>query len=209
MIQGNNTTLWPMENTQLWSLNRNRTKKKRKKVKGVQIFLFVQRYTSTYHELLMCNLVSMVALTYPLRVEQVFSAPQSPKMIGRPKLEETVRNGKTSKFRYFILISIQIMNVYECNGTNIFMRWKMTCSIQRGEAELNGTFHLSPNENICSIARMRKHSLFVLYNLYKDSNSSTNLTENALKNYFSSSKTFFKPRVQLYAGSITRTLASG
>ena len=67
--------------------------------------------------------------------------------------------------------SIQIMNVYECNGTNIFMRWKMKCSIQRGEAELNGTFHLSPNENICSIARMRKHSLFVLYNLYKDSNS--------------------------------------
>ena len=37
----------------------------------------------------------------------------------------------------------------------------MKCSIQRGEAELNGTFHLSPNENICSIARMRKHSLFV------------------------------------------------
>ena len=68
-------------------------------------------------------------------------------------------------------ISKQIMNVYECNGTNIFMRWKMKCYIQRGEAELNGTFHLSPNENICSIARMRKHSLFVLYNLYKDSNS--------------------------------------
>ena len=53
--------------------------------------------------------------------------------------------------------SIQIMNVYECNGTNIFMRWKMKCSIQRGEAELNGTFHLSPNKNICSIAQMRKH----------------------------------------------------
>ena len=44
----------------------------------------------------------------------------------------------------------------------------MKCSIQRGEAELNGTFHLSPNENICSIAQMRKHSLFVLYNLYKE-----------------------------------------
>ena len=37
----------------------------------------------------------------------------------------------------------------------------MKCSIQRGEADLNRTFHLSPNENICSIARMRKHSLFV------------------------------------------------
>ena len=60
------------------------------------------------------------------------------------------------------------MNVYECNGTNIFMRWKMKCSIQRGEAELNGTFHLSPNENICSIARMKKHSLFVLYNTKTD-----------------------------------------
>ena len=55
------------------------------------------------------------------------------------------------------------MNVYECNGTNIFMRWKMKCSIQRGEAELNGTFHLSPNENICSIARMRNiHYLFYI-----------------------------------------------
>ena len=41
----------------------------------------------------------------------------------------------------------------------------MKGSIQRGEAELNGTFHLPPNENICSIARMRKNSLFVLYNL--------------------------------------------
>ena len=46
----------------------------------------------------------------------------------------------------------------------------MKCSNQRGEAELNGTFQLSPNENICTIARMRKHSLFVSYNLYKDSN---------------------------------------
>ena len=56
------------------------------------------------------------------------------------------------------------MNIYECNGSNIFMRWK------RGEAKLNGIFHLSPNENICSIAQMRKHKLFVLYNLYKDLN---------------------------------------
>ena len=38
----------------------------------------------------------------------------------------------------------------------------MKCSIDRGEAELNGSFHLSPKENICSIERMRKHSLFVL-----------------------------------------------
>ena len=39
----------------------------------------------------------------------------------------------------------------------------MKCPIQWGEAKLNGTFHLSPNENICSIAQMavfqndRKH----------------------------------------------------
>ncbi len=26
------------------------------------------------------------------------------------------------------------MNVYECNGKNIFMSWNMECSIQRGEA---------------------------------------------------------------------------
>ena len=37
-------------------------------------------------------------------------------------------------------------------------RWN--CSIQRGEAELKGIFCLSPNENICSIAQIRKHSLF-------------------------------------------------
>ena len=33
------------------------------------------------------------------------------------------------------------MNVYECNGKNIFMWWKMNCSIQRGEAELNVMVH--------------------------------------------------------------------
>ena len=62
-------------------------------------------------------------------------------------------------------ITIQIMNVYECNGTNIFMRWKMKCSIQRGEAEMNGTFHLSPNESIFSISQMRKHSLLCFIKL--------------------------------------------
>ena len=36
------------------------------------------------------------------------------------------------------------MNVYECNGTDIFMRWKMKCSFRRGEAQINWTFHLSP-----------------------------------------------------------------
>ena len=39
----------------------------------------------------------------------------------------------------------------------------MKCLIQRSEAELNGTFHLSQNENNCSIARMRNiHYLFYI-----------------------------------------------
>ena len=32
---------------------------------------------------------------------------------------------------------------------------KDECSIQQGEAELNGTFNLSTHENILSIARMQ------------------------------------------------------
>ena len=62
------------------------------------------------------------------------------------------------------------MNVYECNGTNIFMRWKMKFSIQRGEAELNGTFHLSPNENICSIRPSQKKNMFLVRVFEKNEN---------------------------------------
>ena len=55
------------------------------------------------------------------------------------------------------------MNGYECNGTDIFMRWKIKCYIQQGEAKLNRTFNLSPNENICTIARMKSiHYLFYI-----------------------------------------------
>ena len=95
--------------------------------------------------------------------------------------------------------SIQAMNVYECNGTNILMRWRWNIPFN-WEAELNSAFHLSPHENICTIARMRKHLLFVLYNLYKDSNLSTNLKEKVLKNNFSSSKTVSKRCVWLFVG---------
>ena len=43
------------------------------------------------------------------------------------------------------------MNGYECNGTDIF------------KAELNRTFHLSPNENRCTIARIKSiHYLFYI-----------------------------------------------
>ena len=45
------------------------------------------------------------------------------------------------------------INVYECNGTNIFMSWKIKRSIQLGFASFNATF----NEwKYCSIARMKK-----------------------------------------------------
>ena len=43
----------------------------------------------------------------------------------------------------------------------------MKCSLQRGEAELNGTFHLSPNENICSIARMIFLYIFSIFVMFR------------------------------------------
>ena len=40
---------------------------------------------------------------------------------------------------------------------------RLNCSIQRGEAKLNRTFHLSPTENIYTIARMQNnHYLFYI-----------------------------------------------
>ena len=55
------------------------------------------------------------------------------------------------------------MNGYEGNGTDIFMRREMECSIQRGKAELNRTFHLLSNEKSCTIARMKNiHYLFYI-----------------------------------------------
>ena len=39
----------------------------------------------------------------------------------------------------------------------------MECSIQEGKAKLNRTFYLSPNENICTIAKMKNiHYLFYI-----------------------------------------------
>ena len=34
------------------------------------------------------------------------------------------------------------MNGYECDGTDIFIRGQIECSIHRGEAKLNRTFHV-------------------------------------------------------------------
>ena len=49
------------------------------------------------------------------------------------------------------------MFCHSCNGTNIFIRWKMKCTIQLGFASLNGTFHISPYENICTISLINIH----------------------------------------------------
>ena len=53
---------------------------------------------------------------------------------------------------------------YECDGTDMVMRWKIEC-----EAMLNRTFHLSPNENIiCTIARMKDihYSFYITSKIY-------------------------------------------
>ena len=34
---------------------------------------------------------------------------------------------------------------------------EIKCSIQRGKAKLNKTFHLSPNKNICTTAQMKNY----------------------------------------------------
>ena len=63
------------------------------------------------------------------------------------------------------------------------------CSIQLGYASLNGTFHLSPHENICTIALINIHYLynidhsfafvfetmlgFIYFNIYKYINESS------------------------------------
>ena len=53
------------------------------------------------------------------------------------------------------------MNVFHsCDGTYIFIRLKMKFSIQLGFASLNRMFHLSPHENICTIALITIHYLY-------------------------------------------------
>ena len=94
------------------------------------------------------------------------------------------------------------------NGTNI--SWgERCCSIQRGEAKLNGTFHISLYEISCSITRMRKHS-FVLYNLYKDLNFQTNLNKKSNEKWLTQAKHYTSgSSITIhYAGNITRMLTS-
>ena len=52
--------------------------------------------------------------------------------------------------------SIQMMNVYECNGNNIFMRLRFPA--------LNGTFSSITEWKYSFHCTNKKHSLFVLYN---------------------------------------------
>ena len=57
----------------------------------------------------------------------------------------------------------QIMNVFSFVQWNkYFIRWKMKCTIHLGFASLNGTFHLSPHENICTIALINIHYLYTI-----------------------------------------------
>ena len=71
---------------------------------------------------------------------------------------------KRSKWqKYFWCYIKQIMNVFHsCDGTYIFIRWKMKCSIQFGLASLNRTFHLSPHENISTTAFITIHNLYMI-----------------------------------------------
>jgi hypothetical protein len=55
------------------------------------------------------------------------------------------------------------MNAYSCNGKNIFMRWKIECSIQRGDSRVEWNI-ASFTEWKYSYHCTNKHSLFVLYN---------------------------------------------
>ena len=60
------------------------------------------------------------------------------------------------------------MNAFNsCDGTSIFIRCEMKCSIQLGFASLNRTFHLSPHENICTIALITIHYLYIIVQIVK------------------------------------------
>ena len=52
---------------------------------------------------------------------------------------------------------------HSCNGTNIFIQRKIKCTFQLGFALLNGSYHLSPHENICTIALKNIHYLYNIW----------------------------------------------
>ena len=63
-----------------------------------------------------------------------------------------------SLFWYYIK---QIMNVYSCNGKNISFGERWNVPFNSAVASLNGTFHLSPHENILTIALINIHYLYI------------------------------------------------
>ena len=44
----------------------------------------------------------------------------------------------------------------------------MKCTIQLGFTSLNGTFHLSPHENICTIALINIYYLYTIIDFYQN-----------------------------------------
>ena len=59
----------------------------------------------------------------------------------------------------------QIMNVFSFVQWNkYFHSVKDESTIQLGFASLNGTFHLSPHENICTIALINIHYFYTVLN---------------------------------------------
>ena len=106
-------------------------------------------------------------------------------------------------------VSIQIMNVYECNGTNIFMWWKMfmfpSTWWSRIEWYISSftswkyLFHCT-NEKTLIICFIQLVQRLKLLNKFKRKSIETKILAQA------NLKTFYKSCVQLCAGSTTRTL---
>jgi hypothetical protein len=79
-------------------------------------------------------------------------------------------------FSLFWYYMKQIMNVYSaCNGKNIFIRWKMECSIQRGDSRVEWNIP-SFTEWKYSYHCTNKHSLFV-YHILKVVDSTLAIVE--------------------------------
>ena len=103
---------------------------------------------------------------------------------------------------------IQIMNVYECNGTNIFMRWKMKCSIQRG-AKPSWMVHFIFHRMKIFVPLHEWENIHYLFYISCKKFKFLNIFERKIieKRFWLKQNWFYKPRVQLHAGSITQMLA--
>ena len=62
---------------------------------------------------------------------------------------------------FFLMLYETNVSVFRsCDRSYTFIRWRTKWSIQLRFASLKGTFHLSPNENICTIALITIHYLW-------------------------------------------------